>query len=89
MRFSTHPLNTLRSLCVGMTQAFRYRFATMAPASSRPPASTPTRGQGHFGLIGLQERVRELGGTLGIETALGRGTTIAVSLPTAGCAPGT
>ncbi len=37
--------------------------------------------QGHFGLVGLQERVRQLGGTLQIETAPGSGTTVTVRLP--------
>ncbi len=34
-----------------------------------------------FGLLGLRERVRQLGGTLSIETALGKGFTLTVSLP--------
>ncbi len=39
--------------------------------------------QGHFGLVGLQERVRQHGGTLTIDTGPGRGTKIMVCLPTA------
>ncbi|MGC9398784.1 MAG: ATP-binding protein [Anaerolineae bacterium] len=37
--------------------------------------------QGHFGLVGLQERVRQLKGTLHIETAPGEGTTVTARLP--------
>lgn len=37
--------------------------------------------EGHFGLIGLQERVRQLGGTLQITSAPGAGTTVRVRLP--------
>ena len=37
--------------------------------------------QGHFGLVGLQERVRQLNGVLHIETAPGSGTTVAARLP--------
>mgnify|MGYP006277370445 CR=1 FL=1 len=37
--------------------------------------------QGHFGLVGLQERARQLGGTLRIETTPGIGTTVTVRLP--------
>ncbi len=37
--------------------------------------------QGHYGLRGLRERVRLLDGTVTIEAAPGRGTTIQVSLP--------
>jgi signal transduction histidine kinase len=37
--------------------------------------------QGHFGLVGLQERARQLGGTLQIETVQGKGTTVTARLP--------
>ncbi len=35
----------------------------------------------HFGLVGLQERVRQLDGSLDIETEVGGGTTLTVRLP--------
>jgi NarL family two-component system sensor histidine kinase YdfH len=38
-------------------------------------------GAGHYGLIGLRERVRLIGGTLNIESAPGQGTTLKVQLP--------
>jgi signal transduction histidine kinase len=43
----------------------------------------PSMGQttGGFGLKALRERVKQLGGMLSIESALGEGTTIAVALP--------
>lgn len=37
--------------------------------------------RGGMGLIGMEERVRELDGTLSVRSALGRGTTIAVTIP--------
>jgi NarL family two-component system sensor histidine kinase YdfH len=40
-------------------------------------------GAGHYGLIGLRERVRLIGGTLHIESAPGQGTTLKVQLPIA------
>jgi signal transduction histidine kinase len=40
-----------------------------------------TRG---FGLIGIRERVQELGGTLRIETTLTLGTRIIINIPNAG-----
>ncbi|MGC9346705.1 MAG: ATP-binding protein, partial [Anaerolineae bacterium] len=51
-------------------------------AGFRPAArlDTYTR-EGHFGLIGLQERVRQLGGTLEIVSAPGEGTRVRVRLP--------
>ena len=38
-------------------------------------------GVGHYGLIGLRERVRLIGGTLNIESAPEQGTTVRVCLP--------
>jgi len=40
-------------------------------------------GAGHYGLIGLRERARLIGGTLNIESAPGQGTTLRVCLPIA------
>ncbi len=36
---------------------------------------------GHFGLIGMQERTRRLGGTFALRSEPGRGTTIEVKIP--------
>ena len=36
---------------------------------------------GHFGLRGIQDRVAMLGGTFGIDSAPGRGTSLTVTLP--------
>jgi signal transduction histidine kinase len=36
---------------------------------------------GHFGLIGMQERAAQLGGSLRVDTAPGQGTRILVNLP--------
>jgi len=38
--------------------------------------------QGHFGLVGLHERVRQLGGRLRLDAAPGQGTTLHAWLPT-------
>lgn len=37
--------------------------------------------QGHFGLVGIQERVRQLGGKMRIESSPGMGTTLSVVIP--------
>ncbi len=37
--------------------------------------------EGHFGLQGMRERIKRLGGTLEIETAPGRGTRLAAQVP--------
>lgn len=48
----------------------------------RPPAFTESRTtESELGLIGMHERVRLLGGTLVIESALGQGTRVIVSVP--------
>ncbi|PAE16514.1 hypothetical protein CHH91_07585 [Virgibacillus sp. 7505] len=40
--------------------------------------------QGHYGLIGMKERVRILGGEIHISSTLGEGTTVTVSIPEKG-----
>jgi ligand-binding sensor domain-containing protein/two-component sensor histidine kinase len=40
----------------------------------------------HYGLIGMQERVEKLGGTLDIRSAPGKGTEVSLSIPVAGSA---
>jgi signal transduction histidine kinase len=37
--------------------------------------------QGHFGLAGMRERAERLGGTLEIDSAVGRGATVTVAIP--------
>jgi PAS domain S-box-containing protein len=37
--------------------------------------------EGHFGLLGMRERVNNLNGTMTLESILGQGTTITVSIP--------
>jgi len=37
--------------------------------------------QGHFGLLGMQERAGSLGGRLAIQTEIGQGTRVTVSVP--------
>ena len=38
-------------------------------------------GTGHYGLIGMKERAARIGGTFHIESGLGSGTAIFVTLP--------
>jgi len=40
--------------------------------------------EGHFGLLGMRERARLLGGSLGIASASGRGTRVVLTLPLEG-----
>jgi signal transduction histidine kinase len=45
------------------------------------PGQEAGANQGHFGLVGLRERIERLEGTLRIESAPGRGTTILIEVP--------
>ena len=45
------------------------------------PAAAPGAGTGHFGLHGMRERAHRLGGTLALESAPGRGTTVTLTAP--------
>jgi len=44
---------------------------------------------GHYGLLGMRERARLTGGTLGIETGVGRGTRIRLVIPANQAGPAT
>lgn len=55
--------------------------------SEVPAPGTDTTGSG-FGLAAMRARARALHGTLVVESAPGEGTAVAVTLPTAGTAPG-
>jgi signal transduction histidine kinase len=48
------------------------------------PGSGGTDGNGGLGLPGMRERVEALGGRLAVESAPGRGTTVAVTVPAEG-----
>ena len=52
------------------------RFSVRDNGGGFDPDSRPGVRQGHFGLQGVQERVRSLGGSLKIESASGKGTRI-------------
>jgi signal transduction histidine kinase len=45
-----------------------------------PARPTPAEGRG-LGLVGMRERAERLGGNLAVESALGEGTTLGVTLP--------
>jgi len=51
------------------------------------PQKSPGPGEGHFGLLGMSERVKRLGGNLSVSSEPGRGTTIRVEVPVEQDAP--
>lgn len=46
-----------------------------------PELAAARRGEGHFGLVGMDERAARAGGTLKVSTRRGRGTEIVLSIP--------
>jgi two-component system, NarL family, sensor histidine kinase YdfH len=89
--------NALRVVSEALTNIARYAQAQQVTISLRPidhsldieirddgmgfdPAQV---GAGHYGLIGLRERTRLIGGTLNVESEPGQGTTLKVILPLA------
>ena len=55
-------------------------FSVRDNGSGFDPDLAPGVLQGHFGLEGIRERVRALGGTLAIDSAVGKGTKTTVRL---------
>jgi signal transduction histidine kinase len=47
------------------------------------PAAVASERQGHFGLMGIRERVKKLGGKLRLDTRPGEGTAVRVEIPLA------
>lgn len=87
--------NVLRMISEALTNIARHAKATRVQLHLRSSGQTielmirddgcgfdpKVIGQpGHYGLIGLQERARALGGTLSIDSQSGRGTTLKVAL---------
>ncbi|MFE7408416.1 sensor histidine kinase, partial [Isoptericola sp. NPDC057559] len=53
------------------------------PDATAPDAPAVQAGSGGYGLVAMRSRAAELGGTLSVESAPGRGTALAVELPVA------
>ena len=67
---------------VGDRDVFRVRISDDGRGFSLEALAAPNPARaGGFGLFGMSERVRMIGGQLAIESAPGRGTTIAIELP--------
>ncbi|MEI6712290.1 MAG: sensor histidine kinase [Verrucomicrobiota bacterium] len=59
----------------------RFSVAISDNGAGFQPGSQPGNESGHFGLTGMQERAKRLGGTLAVESHLGAGTIIRVEVP--------
>ena len=65
----------------GTIDGDRLLFSVADDGSGFDPATRPGMEQGHFGLEGVMERVKALGGTADIASAPGKGTRIAINTP--------
>ena len=64
----------------GCLEGDRLDFSVVDNGSGFDPANRPGVNDGHFGLQGVHERVASEGGTMTIESRIGSGSRIAVSL---------
>jgi len=72
------------SVCVaGLVENEQLMFSVRDNGKGFDPSNCPGVRQGHFGLQGIRERVRSLGGRLTVDSQCGRGTkaTIILNLP--------
>jgi signal transduction histidine kinase len=76
----TNCIRHARPSCITVTLVERAATIELSVADDGAGFATPTARSG-LGLLGLDERVRELSGTLAIESASGRGTTLKVVMP--------
>ncbi len=55
-------------------------FSVLDDGTGFDPSSAPGPEQGHFGLLGIRERLEDFDGTLSIKSATGNGTKITVTM---------
>ena len=65
----------------GSLEAGRLLFSVSDNGGGFDPAKAPGVREGHFGLLGIRERVSRLNGELQIESRPGQGTRVRVALP--------
>jgi signal transduction histidine kinase len=68
---------------VRLTEERGLVVATVADDGTGFDLATRERASGHFGIRGMQERARRIGGTLAIESRPGDGTRVTVTVPVA------
>ena len=71
-----------RSILVRLTFSHEsLRLTVEDDGSGFDPAQAQTPREGHFGIQGMRERVKRLGGVFEIESTPGKGTCVAVTVP--------
>ena len=71
--------NTLK--VAGTVDGGRLLFSVADDGCGFDPAKRPGMEQGHFGLEGVTERVKALGGTADIASVPGKGSRISINIP--------
>ena len=64
----------------GVLDGSELKFSVRDDGCGFNPENSPGVQHGHFGLQGIRERVDQLGGTLHIESAIGSGTHVVISI---------
>jgi two-component system sensor histidine kinase DegS len=59
----------------------RAKFSVRDNGSGFDPATAPSFAQGHYGLLGIRERIESLEGEFTIESAPGEGAKATISIP--------
>ena len=77
---ATRHGNATKIKVAGGIEGSQLVFSVRDDGCGFDPGNVPGVAQGHFGLQGVRERVRTLGGSLSIDSAPGRGTRVAVQL---------
>jgi signal transduction histidine kinase len=80
----TNAVKHAHARALHVTLAFRpaaLRLRVQDDGRGFASPETPAASDGHFGLLGMAERAKRLGGTLAIESQPGHGTTITVEIP--------
>lgn len=66
----------------GALESDRLLFSVADDGVGFVPCDRPSVAEGHFGLQGVQERLRQLHGTIIIDSAPGKGTKVTAQIPT-------
>lgn len=65
----------------GSTEPDAFRFSVRDDGRGFDPSRAAGPDEGHFGLTGVRDRLRRLGGDLAIDSAPGHGTTVRFTIP--------
>ena len=76
-----HATNVSVMLEFGEDESSAGDRGTTASGSNRPDRLAPYAEQGRLGMIGMEQRIKSVGGDMVIDSRLGSGTTIRATIP--------